>query len=70
MVISGNGYVAMIIIQEHKFMRTGDLMFPSPVVNVTGLDPDATYSLKMEIVPADTHAQATVAADVRTHMYC
>ena len=43
-------------------------MFPSPVVSVTGLDPDATYSLKMEIVPAET--QATVAADVRTRMYC
>ena len=28
-------------------------MFPSPVVSVSGLDPDAAYSLKMEIIPAD-----------------
>ena len=28
-------------------------MFPSPVLSLSGLDPDATYSLKMEILPAD-----------------
>ena len=28
-------------------------MFPSPVISVSRLDPDGTYSLKMEILPAD-----------------
>ena len=28
-------------------------MFPSPVLSISGLDPDASYTLKMEILPAD-----------------
>ena len=28
-------------------------MFPSPVLSISGLDPEASYTLKMEILPAD-----------------